>query len=192
MMTRLLEQLLSDAVYCVASRIRYAACNVGDINQIIQQTVSYIRSEYLKPKLHGKRKLSDSLKEAYLEELNDAEIIATEKIQQQYFVCRKRRDIALIEYPSLSLIVSKELGKRQIPYILETVMDENILTVHITSEYFFDIPLSLENVEKATDLLEYFIMRPDCAKREMPEIRKRYDPKLASSWKEAASLGKVI
>lgn len=71
-------------------------------------------------------------------------------------------------------------------------MDENILTVHITSEYFFDIPLSLENVEKATDLLEYFIMRPDCAKREMPEIRKRYDPKLASSWKEAASLGKVI
>lgn len=88
MMTRLLEQLLSDAVYCVASRIRYAACNVGDINQIIQQTVSYIRSEYLKPKLHGKRKLSDSLKEAYLEELNDAEIIATEKIQQQYFVCR--------------------------------------------------------------------------------------------------------
>ncbi len=39
MMTRLLEQLLSDAVYCVASRIRYAACNVGDINQIIQQTV---------------------------------------------------------------------------------------------------------------------------------------------------------
>lgn len=53
MMTRLLEQLLSDAVYCVASRIRYAACNVGDINQIIQQTVSYIRSEYLKPKLHG-------------------------------------------------------------------------------------------------------------------------------------------
>ena len=95
-MTRLLEQLLSDAVYCVASRIRYAACNVGDINQIIQQTVSYIRSEYLKPKLHGKRKLSNSLKEVYLEELNDAEIIATEKIQQQYFVCRKRRDIALI------------------------------------------------------------------------------------------------
>ena len=76
-MTRLLEQLLSDAVYCVASRIRYAACNAGDINQIIQQTVSYIRSEYLKPKLHGKRKLSDSLKEAYLEELNEAEIIAT-------------------------------------------------------------------------------------------------------------------
>lgn len=52
-----------------------------------------------------------------MEELNEAEIIATEKIQQQYFVCRKRRDIALIEYPSLSLIVSKELGKRQIPYI---------------------------------------------------------------------------
>lgn len=138
------------------------------------------------------QKHRDSLKEAFLEELNEAEIIATEKIQQQYFVCRKRRDIALIEYPSLSLIVSKELGRKQIPYILETVMDENILTVHITSEYFFDIPLSLENVEKTTDLLEYFIMRPDCAKREMPEIRKRYDPKLASSWKEAASLGKVI
>ena len=127
----------------------------------------------------------------YLAELREAETIVTEEIQRVYFIFRRRRDIAKIEFPALELIINRELVSRNIPYLFRTQKDENILTVHIVYEYFFDIPITMENVVKATRLMRYFLNRPDCAREEMPEIRRRRDYRLAKSWKEVASSGSL-
>ena len=186
-MTKFLERLVSNAVTPVLGRIRNAACDLDDVNQIIGQTVSDINTKYMRTRSRGKAELSPSLKDRYLAELRDAESIVTEEIRRVYFSFRRSRDIACIEYPSLELIVSRELGKRRIPYLFKTVKDENILTVWIVAEYFFDIPISLENVERTMGLIKYFIMRPDLAMEEMPEIRRRRDYRLAKSWEEVSS-----
>ena len=191
LMTKILERLVSNAVTPVHGRIRNAACDLDDINQIIGQTVSDINSKYMRTRSRGKTELSPGLRDKYLTELREAESIVTEEIRREYFNFRRRRDIACIEYPLLELTVSKELGKRQIPYLFKTVKDENILTVRIVAEYFFDIPISLENVERTMGLMYYFIMRPDLAIEEMPEIRRRRDYRLAKSWKEISSSDKV-
>ena len=91
--------------------------------------------------------------------------------------------VARIEYPVLARKVKEELGRKKIPYLLRTQLYENILTVQVVNEYFFDIPVTLENVERVTGLMNYFLIRPDCAKKEMPEIRPRIDYGLAKSWK---------
>lgn len=187
-MTKLLEQLVSKAVSPIHYRIRNAACDMEDINLIINQTVADMYSRYLRARSHGKPELSSALMDKYLSELKEAETIVTEEIQQEYLVFRRRRSIAKIEYPALEQIVRREMGSRNIPYMLKTQGDENILTVHIVSEHFFDIPVTMENVEKVTGLMRYFLNRPDCAREEMPEIRRRRDYRLAKSWEKLAAL----
>ena len=118
----------------------------------------------------------------YLAELDEARTVVTDTLGQYFFNCRRRWDIARIEFPALEAIVSRELPLRGIPYRFSTRRDENVLTVHIVAEYFFDIPLTMENVEKVTRLLPYFINRPDCAREEMPEIRQRRDYRLSKIW----------
>ena len=190
-MTKFLEQLVSKAVDSIHGRIRNAACDMEDINLIIKQTVSDIYSRYLRTRSRGKAELSSTLVDKYLAELREAETIVTEEIQRVYFIFRRRRDIAKIEFPALELIINRELVSRNIPYLFKTQKDENILTVQIVSEYFFDIPITMENVDKATRLMKYFLNRPDCAREEMPEIRLRRDYRLAKSWKEVASPGSL-
>ena len=165
--------------------------DMEDINLIIKQTVSDIYSRYLRTRSRGKAELSSTLMDKYLAELREAETIVTEEIQRVYFIFRRRRDIAKIEFPALELIINRELVSRKIPYLFKTQKDENILTVQIVSEYFFDIPITMENVDKATRLMRYFLNRPDCAREEMPEIRRRRDYRLAKSWKEVASSGSL-
>ena len=190
-MTKYLEQLVSKAVDPIHGRIRGAACDLEDINLIIKQTVSDIYSRYLRTRSRGKVELSSTLMDKYLAELREAETIVTEEIQRVYFNFRRRRDIAKIEFPALEQIISREMVSRSIPYLFKTQEDENILTVQIVSEYFFDIPITMENVDRVTRLMRYFLNRPDCAGDEMPEIRRRRDYRLAKSWKDVASSGSL-
>ncbi len=126
----------------------------------------------------------------YLADLREAETIVTDEIQRVYFNFRRRRDVAKIEFPALEQIVNHEMVSRNIPYLFKTQKDENILTVQIVSEYFFDISITMENVDKATRLMRYFLNRPECTQEEIPEIRKRRDYRLAKSWKEVVSSGR--
>ena len=96
--------------------------------------------------------------------------------------------VAKLEFPLLELKVKEELGRLKIPYLFRTVSDKNILTVHVVNEYFFDVPVTLENVEKATRLMNYFINRPDCAREELPEIRCKVNYSLAREWNKVATV----
>lgn len=97
----------------------------------------------------------------------------------------KARIIAQIEYPSLAITVGEGMTRKGLPYRLETVGDRNILTVHIVDYHFFQIPVTLDNVERVLGLMQYFLMRPEKAREELPSIRIVADWHLAQSWPAA-------
>ena len=90
--------------------------------------------------------------------------------------------IAMIEFPALEQTVARELGRRNIPFVFRTSKAKNLLTVQIIGEYFFDIPVTLDNVNRTMGLMQYFLLRPECALKEMPGIRVRRDYGLAKTW----------
>ena len=58
----------------------------------------------------------------------------------------------------------------------------NWLVIHIVNEYFFYIPLTLENVDRRLGLVPYCLHRPDLAHEEIPDIKKVSDWGLARRW----------
>ena len=101
----------------------------------------------------------------------------------------RKQIIARIEYPSLELTVGRDLGRRGIPYLFRTVEDKNVLTVRVVAEYFFNIPITLENVDRTMGLIEYVLLRPEYAKEEIPGIKVCRDYGLARAWDKAAYPG---
>ena len=106
-------------------------------------------------------------------------------------LARKRRTVALIEYPLLQLRIGEGMRKRGIPFLLETRETRNVLTVRIVKEHFFEIPVSLKNVDKVIGMMQYILLRPDCAKEVLPRGRIVRNCSLARSWNETASSGSV-
>ena len=104
-------------------------------------------------------------------------------------LARKRRTIALIEYPLLNLKIGEGMRERGIPYLFGTRETGNVLTVRIVGEYFFEIPVTLKNVDRVLGLMKYILLRPDCAREEFPRIRTLRSYSLARSWNETASSG---
>ena len=96
----------------------------------------------------------------------------------------RRRSIALIEYPLLAVKVGDGLRKRGIPFLFETRLDKNVLTVRVVKEYFLEIPITLESVDRTVGLVPYCIHRPDLAHEEIPGVRRIRDYALARSWSE--------
>ena len=84
-MTKLLEQLVEKAMEPVRGSIRSAACDAGDINLIIKQTVSDIYSRYLRTRSRGKAEVSPALMDKYLSELREAETSVTEEIRRHCY-----------------------------------------------------------------------------------------------------------
>lgn len=188
-MTKLLEQIVADELRQVYGRVRDAACfPEGDINIIINETCSAIISIYMRKRIRGTKILHSDTMDRYKTELEEARLQVDRELRDLYFLHQQRWKLARIEYPALSLIISEELGRKKIPYLFRTNMDENILTVQVVKEHFFEIPITLENVEKATRLINYFINRPDCAQEELPEIRRRRSPRLAEEWTKVATI----
>ena len=96
----------------------------------------------------------------------------------------RRRSIALIEYPLLAVKVGDGLRKRGIPFLFETRQDKNVLTVRVVNEYFLEIPVTLDSVDRTVGLVPYCIHRPDLAHEEIPGVRRIRDYALARSWNE--------
>jgi hypothetical protein len=94
----------------------------------------------------------------------------------------RNRNIALIEYPLLAVKVDDGLRKRGIPFLFETRLDKNVLTVRVVDEYFLEIPITLENVDRAVGLVPYCLHRPDLAHEEIPGVRRIRDYSLARVW----------
>lgn len=190
-MTKLLEQVIEQEVPLAYGRVRDLACMPdGEISLIIKQTASAIISNYMRKRTKGKLEVSPALMDKYRKELGEASEIVATRLQKLFFTYRKRWEIARIEYPVLEQIVSSEMSARKIPYMFCTQKDENVLTVHVVDCYFLEIPLTMENVEKATRLIKYFLNRPDCAIEEMPEIRRVRNYRLARSWSLSFNLSK--
>ena len=103
----------------------------------------------------------------------------------------RRRSIALIEYPLLAVKVGDGLRKRGIPFLLETRLDTHVLTVRIVNEYFLEIPVTVESVDRTVGLVPYCIHRPDLAHEEIPGVRRIRDYGLARSWNKRTSSGSV-
>lgn len=96
----------------------------------------------------------------------------------------RSRSIALIEYPLLAVKVGDGLRKRGIPFLFETRLDRNVLTVRVVDEYFLEIPITLESVDRTVGLVPYCLHRPDLAHEEVPGVRRIRNYALARTWNE--------
>jgi hypothetical protein len=105
--------------------------------------------------------------------------------QLQRMIDRGRsRSIALIEYPLLAVKVGDGLRKRGIPFLFQTRLDKNVLTVRVVDEYFLEIPITLESVDRTVGLVPYCLHRPDLAHEEVPGVRRIRNYALARTWNE--------
>ena len=109
--------------------------------------------------------------------------------QRQKAAFRKlmKREIALIEFPALEIIISEGMARKGIPCVFRQEGEENILTVHIAFDYFLSLPVTMDNAERLIVLMRYFINRPDCAAAEWPGARRFRDLTLARNWDRVAS-----
>lgn len=188
-MTKLLEQIVADELRQEYGRVRDAACfPEGDINIIIKQIHAAIVSSYLRKRTRNRLFMRNGQMDKYLAELDEVFSIVEKDLKERYFYHKQRYKIARIEFPVLEMKVKEELGRKKIPYQFRTHLDENLLTVQVVNEHFYEIPVTLENVEKATRLMSYFINRPDCAREELPEIRHRVNYRLAKEWSKVATI----
>ena len=99
---------------------------------------------------------------------------------------QKNRTIALIEFPALQFKIAEGLGKKGIPFLLETRWARNILTVRVVNEYFLEIPVTIGTVDRIVGLVPYCIHRPDLAHEEIPGIKRVKSYALAHAWTRVA------
>ena len=72
--------------------------------------------------------------------------------------------------------------KNGIKYIFGLQGNTHILTINIVGEYFFNIPITRESVDRTLGLIPYFLHRPDLAAEEVPGIQKMKNWKLVNRW----------
>ena len=100
---------------------------------------------------------------------------------------KQRRTVALIEFPMLQVRIGDGLAKKGIPYLLETIFDRNILTVQVVGEYFLQIPVAAEAVDRIVGLIPYCLHRPDLAQEEIPGVQRFKSFILARKWARVAT-----
>ena len=181
-MTETLHKIIDTALQDADVSIHRAACESdGDISEILRNAVETIERRYMAP-----RRANTSVKPKtlarYEAEFQEARTILDKSVRDSFNRYRKARTVAVLEHPLLRVKVEEELRKRKIPYLFETRMDKNILTVHIINEYFFEIPLTLETADRILGLVSYFIHWPEYAHEELPEIRKKWSRPLYKQW----------
>lgn len=191
MISKYLERLVrKDLVSYCRPALEGLACQAdADVAGYIDKRFSDLSGIFLRYRKGKKPGLRPEVLARYRAELDEAGEWYRREAMDWYFSKKRQRDIALIEYPLLSHKIAVRMQKKGIPYLFATKGIENILTVQIVWEYFFEIPMNLENCDRVLDLMNYILMRPECASEEVPEIRHRKNYKLARSWKEVASGG---
>ncbi len=109
---------------------------------------------------------------------------------KQELLLKQKHTIALLEFPLLQIRISEGLGKKSIPFHLGTGLDGNFLLVQVVNEYFLQIPVSVETVDRIVGLIPYCLHRPDLAHEEIPGIICYKDCFLARRWPQVANGGK--
>jgi len=99
---------------------------------------------------------------------------------------QKNRTIALIEFPTLQFKIAEGLGKKGIPFLFETRCARNILTVRVVNEYFLEMPVTIETVDRIVGLIPYCLHRPDLAHEEIPGIKRVKNYTMARHWATVA------
>ena len=101
---------------------------------------------------------------------------------KQELLRQKKHAIALLEYPLLQVRIGDGLAKKGIPFLLETRMTHNILILRVVNEYFLEIPVTAETVDRIVGLVPYCLHRPDLAHEEIPGTRRVKNYTLARKW----------
>lgn len=179
-MTEFQQNLIDTILQQVDGNLHWVACQSdGDITMILNDVAESVEKPY-------KRKITSRTKPKtyarYLAEIKETQEILERTVRERFLQYRKNHTVALLEFPLLKVKVEEGLRKRNIRHLFETKLDRNILTVHIINEYFFEIPITLENVDRTLGLVSYFIHRPEYAHEEMPEIRKMWSRQLFRNW----------
>ena len=176
-MTKQLQHIVDRLLAEAGFGIRYAACEEGgDPGRILHDLME--EAEY---RIMRARQVSLARRKV---ELSEVSAVLEREVRERFARHRRSRNIALIEYPLLSVKIGEGLRRRGIPFLLETRLDENVLTVRVVNEYFLEIPVTLEGVDRTIGLVPYCIHRPDLAHEEIPGVRRIRDFALARSWKE--------
>ena len=183
-MTRELENLIDRRVEASRGFVRRFACSssVGEEFEIMVDVVSNgVSEEYLRRKRSRKNVRPETMAR-YESEAAEAGILVRDRMRRLYIACKRKREMALIEFPALQIRVSEGLGKRGIPFLFTTREFENVITVRVIGSYFLEVPVTLQTVDRAVSLMRYFIDRPEYAREEMPEVRTRQSSSLARRW----------
>ena len=185
-MTKQLQHIVDRLLVAAGFGIRYAACaEGGDPARLLRDLMEEAEYRFMRArKGAGVRPVTLSRWEA---ELREASAVLEREVRERFARHRRSRDIALIEYPLLSVRIGDGLRRRGVPFLFETRLDENILTVRVVDEYFLEIPVTLESVDRTVGLVPYCIHRPDLAHEEIPGIRRIRDYGLARSWNASVS-----
>ena len=183
---QIVDRLLSEANFGVL----YSACtDEMGIGRIIHDMKEEAEYRFMRG-----RKRPDVRPETlarWARELSEAFALMEKNVTEYYAVCRRKRDIALIEYPLLAVKIGDGLRRRGIPYLFETQLTTNVLTVRVVNEYFLNIPVTLESVDRVIGLVPYCIHRPDLANEEIPGAWRFRDYNLSRSWNEKTSFGSM-
>ena len=171
--------------------IRRLACTDagGAIEKLISGLCGEMGEKYIRYRQGKRTALRPEVLEKYQNEIAEASQWLRETAMEYYFSVRRKVEVARIEYPLLSYRLSVEMPKKGIPYLFVAKGSENVLTVQVVREHFYDIPLSLDNFDRVMSMLKYCIARPEYALEEIPEIRKRRSYTLRDSWNRVASSG---
>ena len=193
MMTVLLGRMARKAYDDSRQELHRLACSEGggDVSAFTERLCAELSTRYLCRRKGRKPAIREELLERYSAELAEACGWLRESCEGYCLSVRRRVSMARIEYPLLSHKVAEGMGKKGIPYLFRTLGDENVLTVQVVCHHFYDIPLSLETLDRVMSMLPYCIARPEYALEELPQIRKRVSFWLEKSWKTISSGGSV-
>lgn len=161
----------------------------GESEKFISGLCGEMGEKYIRYRQGKRTALRPEVLEKYQNEIAEASQWLRETAMEYYFSVRRKVEVARIEYPLLSYRLSVEMPKKGIPYLFVAKGSENVLTVQVVWEHFYDIPLSLDNFDRVMSMLKYCIARPEYALEEIPEIRKRRSYTLRDSWNRVASSG---
>ena len=186
-MTKLLDQLIENEIENESSAIRKAAVLSYPLDSQAKAIFKKVRERYLTKRLGSGWKDLPEKVARYNAELQEAEIQIRELISEQFMFWGRQNTISLIEFPVLQPRIAAELTRRGIRFVFANNDAENILTVHVVAEYFYAIPVTLDNVDRVLTYISYCINRPDYAHEEIPEIRRFRNGHYAKIWEQVSS-----
>ena len=180
----IVKRVLSGAFYAI---LRSACASDLSLGQILEDLKQDLTDRYMRGR-NVKAARPETLAR-WKTELEEAYHFLEKEAEDQVAHIRQRRNVVLIEYPLLAVKISDGLRKKGIPFLFETCLFENVLTLNVVFDYFLEIPVTLENVDRVVGLVPYFLHRPELAKEEVPEIRRVRNVALAREWSKRASCG---